>query len=62
MRGVAEPEIQKKKGASAAQQVAMGPASFETLDRSSTFTKPRTLVFNTKLEGAPAVTCGSATR
>ena len=48
-RGVAEPEIQKqKKIASAAQQVAMGDTP--------TFTKPRTLVFNTKLEGAPAVT------
>jgi major vault protein len=32
------------------------PASFETVDRSSTFTKPRTLVFDTKLDGAPAVT------
>ena len=61
-RGVAEPEIRKQKGASAAQQVAMGLASFETVDRSSTFTKPRTIVFSTKLEGAPSVTVWSATR
>jgi major vault protein len=41
----------------AAQQkpTAQPPASFESVDRSSTFTKPRTLVFDTKLDGAPAV-------
>ena len=52
---VAEAEVQKTKGKSAAQQVAMGPASFEAVDRSNQFTKPRTLVFTTKFEGVPAV-------
>jgi major vault protein len=52
---VAEGEVQKTKGKSAAQQVAMGPASFEAVDRSNQFTKPRTLVFTTRFEGVPAV-------
>ena len=52
---VAEGEVKKTKGASAAHQVAMGPASFEAVDRSNQFTKPRTLVFTTKFEGVPAV-------
>nr|MBA3456217.1 hypothetical protein [Deltaproteobacteria bacterium] len=52
---VVEGDVQKSKGKSAAQQVAMGPASFEAVDRSNQFTKPRTLVFTTKFEGVPAV-------
>ncbi len=52
---VAEGEVKKTKGASAAHQVAMGPASFEAVDRSNQFTKPRTLVFTTRFEGVPAV-------
>jgi len=52
---IVEGEIAKTKGKSAAQQVAMGPASFEAIDRSNQFTKPRTLVFATKFEGVPAV-------
>jgi len=52
---IAEGEVQKSKGKSAAQQVAMGPASFEAVDRSNQFTKPRTLVFTTQFEGVPAV-------
>lgn len=55
---IAEGEVKKQQGASAAQQVAMGPpavASFEAVDRSNTFVKPRTLVFSAKYEGVPAV-------
>ncbi|MBL0220777.1 MAG: hypothetical protein IPQ07_43770 [Myxococcales bacterium] len=52
---IAEGEIQKgKAGKSAALQVAMGPASFEGIDRSNQFTKPRTVVFATKYEGVPS--------
>jgi major vault protein len=57
-----EGEIQKQsrnKQASPAQQVAMGaaaPAAFGTeLERSNQFTKPRTIVFNTKYEGVPSL-------
>lgn len=62
---VAEGEVQKQKAgkAAAAQQVAMGPAlapapapgAFGTeLDRQA-FAKPRTLVFQTRYEGVPAL-------
>ncbi|HWO26452.1 MAG TPA: hypothetical protein VNO30_47315 [Kofleriaceae bacterium] len=65
---VAEGEVQKQKAgkAASAQQVAMGPAlaqaqaahapgAFGTeLDRQA-FTKPRTLVFQTRYEGVPAL-------
>jgi major vault protein len=60
---VAEGEVLKQKAGqrsspSPAQQVAMGaaaPAQFgEALDRSNLYTKPRTIVFNTKYEGVPA--------
>jgi len=58
---VAEGEVQKqaRKRESPAQQVAMGaaaPAAFGSeLDRSNQFTKPRTIVFNTKYEGVPSL-------
>ena len=59
---VAEGEVQRQKGsrAAVAQQVAMGPAAPETaagesLDRSNTYTRPRTLIFNTKYEGVPSM-------
>jgi len=58
---VPEAEIQKqaRKKESPAQQVAMGhaaPAAFGAeLDRSNQFTKPRTIVFNTKYEGVPSL-------
>ncbi len=63
---VAEGEVQKQqknRGASAAQQVAMGPTATlakeaiagDSLDRTNQFTKPRTLVFNTKYEGVPSL-------
>jgi major vault protein len=65
---VAEGEIQKQqkgRGASASQQVAMGAAALaapareaiagDALDRSNVYTKPRTLVFNTKYEGVPSL-------
>jgi major vault protein len=59
---VAEAEVQKqsKKRESPAQQVAMGPAAGPAafgaeLDRSNQFTKPRTIVFNTKYEGVPSL-------
>ncbi len=53
---VAEGEIQKKgRAASAAQQVAMGPTSAPTAAQGEQFTKPRTLVFNTKYEGVPSL-------
>ena len=50
LRGIEDAEKLKKP------VVVAAPASFEAVDRSTTFVKPRTLVFNTKLEGAPAVT------
>ncbi len=58
---IAEGEVQKQRGGrAAALQLAMGPAvaesSAQTLDRGNTFTKPRTLVFNTKFEGVPSLT------
>ncbi len=60
---VAEGEVQRSKGQrlAIAQQVAMGPAAPETaageaLDRSNTYTRPRTIVFNTKYEGVPSMT------
>ncbi|MCX5747392.1 MAG: hypothetical protein NT062_33425 [Proteobacteria bacterium] len=64
---VSEMEVQKQRGksANAAQQVAMGAAAMEkaadaqfadSLDRTNQFTKPRTLVFNTKFEGVPSLT------
>jgi major vault protein len=59
---IAEAEVQKQsKKVGVAQQVAMGaaaaaPAAFGTeLDRSNQFTKPRTIVFNTKYEGVPSL-------
>lgn len=57
---VAEGEVQKQSkrgGASAAQQVAMGAAAplEAAIDRSNQFTKPRTIVFNTKYEGVPSL-------
>ena len=56
---VPEAEVQKqgRKRESPAQQVAMGAAAaFGTeLDRSNQFTKPRTIVFNTKYEGVPSL-------
>ncbi|MBX3156839.1 MAG: hypothetical protein KF773_12645 [Deltaproteobacteria bacterium] len=68
---VAEDAVEKKqmkagRAASVAQQVAMGPATEsrrdvaagvggDALDRSNQFTKPRTLVFNTKYEGVPSL-------
>ncbi|MCE9572950.1 MAG: hypothetical protein K8W52_07315 [Deltaproteobacteria bacterium] len=63
---VSEGEIQKQqknRGASASQQVAMGAAAApakeaiagDSLDRTNQFTKPRTLVFNTKYEGVPSL-------
>ena len=45
-----------KQTPSAGQRGAMGPASFEAVDRDSQFTKPRTLVFATKYEGVPSMT------
>lgn len=59
---IAEGEVLRSKGrhgSSPAQQVAMGPpgaASFEAVDRSNQFVKPRTLVFTTRYEGVPALT------
>lgn len=60
---VAEGEVQRSKGQrlAIAQQVAMGPAgpetaAGETLERSNTYTRPRTIVFNTKYEGVPSMT------
>lgn len=59
---VAEGEVQRSKGQRLAisQQVAMGPAAVESaaaeaLDRSNTYTRPRTVVFNTKYEGVPSM-------
>lgn len=58
---VAEGEVQRRQGSRAAvsQQVAMGPAAAESageaLDRSNTYTRPRTLTFNTKYEGVPSM-------
>nr|MBA2544312.1 hypothetical protein [Deltaproteobacteria bacterium] len=50
---VPEAEVQQsKKKSSAAQLVAMGPTSTAEHDR---FTKPRTIVFNTKYEGVPSL-------
>lgn len=58
---VAEGEVQRQRGKAVALQVAMGPAAREaaageSLERSNAFTKPRTLVFNTKFEGVPSMT------
>jgi len=67
---ISENEIQKRsKSANVAQQVAMGPAAApalaekvakaefaDSLDRSNQFTKPRSIVFNTKFEGVPSLT------
>ena len=60
---VSEGEVQKQKGqrAAVAQQVAMGPGAAEAaaagqaLDRSNSYTRPRTLIFNTKYEGVPSM-------
>jgi major vault protein len=51
---VVEAQIQKQSKNRAAEQVAMGPAG-DALDRSNQFTKPRTIVFNTKYEGVPSL-------
>ncbi len=59
---VVENEVQKKQARVAvAQQIAMGPppadAKFpDALDRSNSYTKPRTVVFNTRYEGVPSLT------
>jgi major vault protein len=56
---IVEAQIQKQsknRAAPAAEQVAMGPGTAgDALDRSNQFTKPRTIVFNTKYEGVPSL-------
>src|SRR5262249_12507382 len=58
---VSENEVQKKQRTPPpAQQIAMGAAvsnklAGDALDRSNQFTKPRTIVFATRFEGAPTV-------